>query len=114
MLQKKRTTACSFYRMIRKQSEEIIYKPSSGKCSGNSSGWEGPRIALELPVANGAGARRPDWNELGATVAGSKWDLRTLVNHSDQGGGVSARRSRNGHPFLLSVSMPMGAANGET
>lgn len=35
-----------------------------------------PGIALELPVATGAEARRPGWYELGATVAGSKWDLR--------------------------------------
>lgn len=48
----------------------------SGKCTGSSSGWEGPEIALEPPVANGAEARRPDWYELGVIVVGSKRDLK--------------------------------------
>lgn len=48
----------------------------SGKCTGSSSGWEGPEIALEPPVASGAEARRPDWYELEVIVVGSKWDLK--------------------------------------
>ena len=44
--------------------------------NAQETGWEGPGIALELPVASRVEARRPGWYEMGATVADSKWDLR--------------------------------------